>query len=199
MAYVLRKANNSAEVQGTTATQTVTESQITQYVRGYVSAKLCLSFSKPVSLEPTLHCSLCSPARASLQYETIFSFVGYNHRCGFSQSGATDPFATISSYERFTCLLLGEVTVHRWLLVHRRVLAKHPRDIHLRHPWWPDCVEVHHCAGANPPFRAISLAAFNHSLRIMSMGSLLEAHVSLLTFDVMFLSVAPRRATLPIC
>ena len=54
-----------------TATETGTESQITQHVRGYVSPMLFLSFSKPTSLEPTLHCSPCSPARASLQYETI--------------------------------------------------------------------------------------------------------------------------------
>ena len=38
--------------------------------------------------------------------------------------------------------LLANVTGHRRLLVHRHVLAKHPRrDIHLRHPWWPDCAE----------------------------------------------------------
>ena len=39
-------------------------------------------------------------------------------------------------------LLLSKVTVHRRLLDHQRVLAKHPhRDIQSRHPWLLDCVE----------------------------------------------------------
>ena len=65
-------ANNFADVQGrskrSTATKTGMESQSTQHVRGCVSSRLFLSFSKPIS---TLRCSPCSPARASLQYETM--------------------------------------------------------------------------------------------------------------------------------
>ena len=37
------------------------------------------------------------------------------------------------------------------------------------------------------------------SLRIMSINSLPDACVSLMTFNIIFLSIAPRRSTLPIC
>ena len=81
------------------------------------------------------------------------------------------------------------------------MFAKHPhRDIRLRRPWRQDCAEdarVPICAGAKPSCRVISLAAFKHSLRIMSIDSLPEACVSLMTFDIIFLSMAPRRSTLP--
>ena len=53
------------------ATRMGTKSQITQQVRGCVSLKLLLYFSKPINFDPTLHCNPCSPARGSLQYETM--------------------------------------------------------------------------------------------------------------------------------
>ena len=119
------------------------ESQITQHVRGCVSPRLFLSFSKPTNLEPTLHCSLCSPARASLQYDTFFSnLVGSNHGRGLSQSGASDSSTAVPSHERFTCFLLGNVSVLRRLLVRRHMLAMHPhRGIHPHRPWWPGYVQ----------------------------------------------------------
>ena len=55
------------------------------------------------------------------------------------------------------------------------------------------------CDGAKPPCRVILLVAFKHSLRILSIDSLPEACVSLMTFDIVFLSMSPRRSTLLIC
>ena len=46
------------------------------------------------------------------------------------------------------------------------------------------------CAGAKPPCRVMSLAAFRHSLRIMSIDSLPEACVSLMTLDIIFFNPA---------
>ena len=99
-----------------TETQTGTESQITQHVRGCVSPRLFLSFSKPINLEPTLHCSPCSPARASLQYGRIQPQVR--------------PFAKrrvllvhhTPIVRKLRVLLLGNVTVPRTMLVHRHML-----------------------------------------------------------------------------
>ena len=64
------------------------------------------------------------------------------HGVRAQQSGTSDSFTAVPSYESFPCFLLGNATVPRRSLVHRHVLVGHPhRDIRLRHPWWKDCVE----------------------------------------------------------
>ena len=91
----------------------------------------------------------------------------------------------------------GNVTVHQILLLHRHVLAELPhRDIRPR--GLRGRRERTHCAGAKTPCRVISLAAFKHSLRIMSIDSLPEACLSLMTFDIIFWSISTRRSTLSI-
>ena len=131
------KVNNSVDVHGrerSTATQTGTESQIIQLVRGCISSRLFLSFSTLVNLEPKFHCSPCSPVRGSLQHEdSVSNLIGSNHGCGLPQAARLTHWS-VASYESFAyCFLLGNVTVLRRLLVHRHGLLKHPhRDIRLR-------------------------------------------------------------------
>ena len=79
------------------------------------------------------------------------------------------------------------------------MLAEHShRDIHLPNPMWQVCVE-----DLKVPIvlvrRVISYAALKHSLRIMSINSLPRACVSLMTWDIIVLSMSPRRSSLPIC
>ena len=73
---------------------------------------------------------------------------------------------------------------------------------HLRHPWSQDCVEdvkVLIVLEHSLHVESSQSAAFKHSLRIMFIDSLPDACVSLVISDIIFLSMSPRRSTLPIC
>ena len=69
---VQSKVNNSADVHGRKRSST-TQTEIADYptCAWCVSSRSFLSFSNPISLDSTLHCSPGSSARASLQYETM--------------------------------------------------------------------------------------------------------------------------------
>ena len=128
--------------------------------------------------------------------------VGSNHRGGPSQSGAPNSFATVPAYESFACFRSVTCDCTPKVVGPSACACRAPTS---RHSSSSPMVaglcgrrESTHCAGAKPQCRVISLA-FKHSLRIMSIASLPEACVSMMTFDIIFLSAAPRRSTLPIC
>ena len=69
----------------------------------------------------------------------VSNLVGSNHKRGLSQSSTSDSFTTVRTLH---VLLLRNVTVCRRSSVRLHVPVEHPhQDIHLRHPWWPDCAE----------------------------------------------------------
>ena len=87
-----------------------------------------------------LHCHPCSAAGGSLHYGTVSpTWEDSNHKRGLSPSSTSDSFTTVRTLH---VLLLGNVIVCRRSSVRLHVLVEHPhQDIHLRHPWWPDCAE----------------------------------------------------------
>ena len=84
---------------------------------------------------------------------------------------------------------LGNETVFRRLLDHQHVQHPH-RGIHLRHPWWQDYVED------------VRLWWSKTSMSSDLMGGIQafaeNQCMSMMTLDIIFLSMQPHRSTLPI-
>ena len=174
---VLWKTNNSANVHGHNRS-TATHTQIGSQIRGFVSQSCFLSFSKQINFDPILHCNPFSHARGSLR--------SY-YKSSLSQRGAFDLFGATPSYERFTCLRSVLVTVYQRLSARQHVLVEQSyRDIHIHHPMWQDCVE-----DLKYPLCRKKASVLGHL--VGGVQAFAENCVSLVIFDIIFLSMSPRR------